>query len=102
MGVGPIHAPTGRERKAVMSLIAWIVFGLIAGFLGSKMVNSQGSGTLVDILLGIVGAVVGGFLFNMIGAVGVTGFNVWSLFVAVFGSIVVLVAFHAIAAARAS
>ena len=85
-----------------MSLIAWIVFGLIAGFLGSKMVNSQGSGTLVDILLGIVGAVVGGFLFNVIGAVGVTGFNVWSLFVAVFGSIVVLVAFHAIAGARAS
>ncbi len=84
-----------------MSIVAWILFGLIAGFVGSKIVNRQGSGALVDILLGVVGAVVGGFLFNVIGATGVTGFNIWSLFVAVFGSIVVLVTFHAIAGARA-
>jgi uncharacterized membrane protein YeaQ/YmgE (transglycosylase-associated protein family) len=83
-----------------MSIIAWIVFGLIAGFIGSKIVNHGGAGALVDILLGVVGAVVGGFLFNLFGAVGVTGFNIWSLFVAVVGAVVVLAAYHAIAGRR--
>jgi uncharacterized membrane protein YeaQ/YmgE (transglycosylase-associated protein family) len=83
-----------------MSIVAWIVFGLLAGFIGSKIVNRSGAGALVDILLGIVGAVVGGFLFNLFGAVGVTGFNVWSLFVAVVGAVVVLAAYHAIAGRR--
>jgi uncharacterized membrane protein YeaQ/YmgE (transglycosylase-associated protein family) len=83
-----------------MSIIAWIVFGLLAGFIGSKIVNHSGAGALVDILLGILGAVVGGFLFNLFGAVGVTGFNIWSLFVAVVGAVVVLAAYHAIAGRR--
>jgi uncharacterized membrane protein YeaQ/YmgE (transglycosylase-associated protein family) len=85
-----------------MSIIAWIVLGLIAGFIGSKIVNKSGEGVLLDIVLGVVGAVVGGFIFNLVGAVGVTGFNIWSIFVAVAGSVVVLVVYHAIAGRRAT
>jgi len=77
-----------------MSIIAWIVLGLVAGFLGSLIVGGRGHGIIVDIILGVVGAVVGGFLFNLAGSQGVTGFNLWSLFVAVIGAIVLLVAFH--------
>ena len=77
-----------------MSILAWIVLGLIAGFIGSKLVNHTGEGILLDILLGIVGAIVGGFLFNLAGAPGVTGLNLWSLFVAVIGAVVFLVLYH--------
>ncbi len=76
------------------------VLGLVAGFIGSKIVNRSGEGVLLDIVLGIVGAVVGGFIFNALGAVGVTGFNIWSLFVSVIGAVLVLVAYHAIARRR--
>jgi uncharacterized membrane protein YeaQ/YmgE (transglycosylase-associated protein family) len=79
-----------------MSFIAWIVLGLLAGFIGSKLVNKRGEGIVLDVLLGIVGAVVGGWLFNRFGAVGVTGFNVYSLLVAVIGAVLVLVVYHAI------
>ncbi len=79
-----------------MSLLAWIVLGLIAGFLGSKIVNSSGEGVLLDIVLGIVGAVIGGWLFNRFGAVGVTGLNLYSILVAAVGSVVLLVVYHAI------
>ncbi|MDP9158839.1 MAG: GlsB/YeaQ/YmgE family stress response membrane protein, partial [Acidobacteriota bacterium] len=74
-----------------MSFLAWIVLGLIAGFVGSKLVNKTGEGVLLDIVLGIVGAVVGGYLFSMFGAHGVTGLNLYSMFVAVVGAVVVLV-----------
>ncbi len=77
-----------------MSILAWIVLGLIAGFIGSKLVNHTGEGILLDILLGIVGAIVGGFLFNLAGAPGVTGLNLWSLLVAVIGAVVFLVLYH--------
>ena len=79
-----------------MSFLAWIVLGLIAGFIGSKIVNKSGEGFMLDILLGIVGAVVGGYLFNTFGASGVTGLNLYSLLVAVVGSVVLLVVYHAI------
>lgn len=79
-----------------MSFLAWIVLGLFAGFIGSKIVNKQGEGLFLDILLGIVGAVAGGWLFNAFGASGVTGLNLYSLLVAVVGAIVLLVAYHAI------
>lgn len=79
-----------------MSILAWLVLGLIAGFLGSKVVNKRGEGMLLDIVLGIVGAVVGGWLFNMFGSAGVSGLNLYSLLVAVVGSIIVLVVYHAI------
>jgi uncharacterized membrane protein YeaQ/YmgE (transglycosylase-associated protein family) len=79
-----------------MSILAWIVLGLIAGFIGSKIVNKSGEGLILDIILGIVGAIVGGYLFNAFGAAGVTGLNIYSLFVAVVGSIVFLVIYHAV------
>jgi uncharacterized membrane protein YeaQ/YmgE (transglycosylase-associated protein family) len=79
-----------------MSILAWIVLGLIAGFIGSKIVNKQGEGVILDIILGVVGAVVGGWLFNQFGSSGVTGLNLYSLLVAVVGAVVVLVVFHAI------
>jgi uncharacterized membrane protein YeaQ/YmgE (transglycosylase-associated protein family) len=79
-----------------MSILAWIVLGLIAGFLGSKIVNKTGEGFFLDIVLGIVGAVVGGWLFARFGAVGVTGLNLYSLLVAVVGAVVVLVLYHAL------
>ena len=84
-----------------MSFLVWIVFGLIAGFIASKIVNQHGDGTVIDIVLGVIGAVVGGFLFNTLGAPGVTGFNVWSMFVAVIGAVVVLGLYHAVAGRRA-
>lgn len=80
-----------------MSILAWLVLGLIAGFIGSKIVNSTGQGILIDIVLGIVGAFVGGFLFTAVGAAPVTGLDLYSLVVAVVGSVVVLVLYHAIA-----
>jgi uncharacterized membrane protein YeaQ/YmgE (transglycosylase-associated protein family) len=79
-----------------MSILAWIVLGLIAGFIGSKLVNKTGEGLIIDILLGIVGAVVGGYLFKVFGASGVTGLNLYSLLVAVVGAVIFLVAYHAI------
>ena len=79
-----------------MSFLAWIVLGLLAGFIGSKIVNKKGEGVILDILLGIVGAVVGGWLFNTFGASGVTGVNLYSLLVAVIGSVVLLVVYHAV------
>ena len=79
-----------------MSIIAWIVLGLIAGFIGSKLVNRQGEGFFLDIILGIVGAVIGGWLFSLFGMHGVTGLNIYSLIVAVIGAVVFLVIYHAI------
>ena len=72
-----------------MSILAWIVLGLIAGFIGSKLVNKTGEGVILDIVLGVVGAVVGGWLFSMFGAHGVTGVNFYSLFVALIGAFIV-------------
>jgi len=79
-----------------MSIIAWIVLGLIAGFIGSKLVNKQGEGFFLDVVLGIVGAVVGGWLFSLFGMHGVTGLNIYSLVVAVIGAVVFLVVYHSI------
>ena len=84
-----------------MSVLAWIVLGLIAGFIASKIVNKAGEGVLLDIVLGIVGAVVGGWLFNTFGHVGVTGLNLYSILVAVIGAVIVLVVYHALAGVRA-
>ena len=77
-----------------MSILAWIVLGLIAGFIASKIVNKSGEGLIRDILLGIVGALVGGWLFRAFGMHGVTGVNLYSLLVAVAGAIVFLVVYH--------
>ena len=79
-----------------MSFLAWIMLGLLAGFIGSKIVNKQGEGLMLDIVLGIVGAIVGGWLFRTFGGSGVTGLNLYSLLVAVIGSVILLVAYHAV------
>lgn len=79
-----------------MGFIAWLILGLIAGFIGSKIVNKRGEGVLLDIILGIVGAIVGGWVFSLFGASGVNGFNLYSMIVAVIGSVLVLVIYHAL------
>ena len=84
-----------------MSIIAWILLGLVSGFLASKIVNGTGEGLLRDMVLGVVGAFVGGAAFHLIGRAGITGFNFWSLFVSVLGSILVLVVYHAMRGRRA-
>lgn len=79
-----------------MSILAWLVLGLVAGFIGSKIVNKRGEGIILDILIGIVGAFLGGWLFSWFGAKGVTGFNIYSLIVAVVGSVVLLLIWRAL------
>jgi uncharacterized membrane protein YeaQ/YmgE (transglycosylase-associated protein family) len=79
-----------------MSILAWIVLGLISGFIASKIVNKTGEGFILDLVLGVVGAVVGGWLFNMFGHAGVNGLNLYSFLVAIIGAVVVLVIYHAI------
>jgi uncharacterized membrane protein YeaQ/YmgE (transglycosylase-associated protein family) len=77
-----------------MSILAWIVLGIVAGFIASKIVNKQGEGLLLDLVLGIVGAVVGGWLFSLLGQPGVTGLNLYSIFISIIGAVVVLVVYH--------
>jgi len=83
-----------------MSILAWLVVGLIAGFIASKLINKRGEGLIMDIVLGVVGAVVGGFIFNFFGHSAPSGINLYSIFVAVIGAIVVLLAYHAVAGRR--
>jgi uncharacterized membrane protein YeaQ/YmgE (transglycosylase-associated protein family) len=85
-----------------MSVISWLILGLIAGFIGSKLVNREGQGFLLNIALGVIGAIVGGVIFSAFGAQGVTGLNIYSMIVAIIGSIVVLVAYHAISGRRSA
>jgi uncharacterized membrane protein YeaQ/YmgE (transglycosylase-associated protein family) len=85
--------PTTNEG---VGIVAWIIIGLIAGYLASHIVNKSGEGMVLDIILGIVGAFIGGVIFRMVGSSGVTGFNVWSIFVAFIGAVVLLVLYHAI------
>jgi uncharacterized membrane protein YeaQ/YmgE (transglycosylase-associated protein family) len=84
-----------------MGIISWIILGLIAGYIGSKIVDKQGQGFWLNIALGIVGALVGGFLFGLFGAGGVSGLNIYSMIVAIIGSVVVLLVYNAVAGHRA-
>ena len=84
-----------------MSIIAWLILGLIAGFIASKIVNKQGEGLLLNMIIGVVGAEVGGWLFRLFGMSGVTGFNLWSLLVAVVGAVVLLFIYHQLIRRRA-
>jgi uncharacterized membrane protein YeaQ/YmgE (transglycosylase-associated protein family) len=83
-----------------MSIIGWLILGLISGFVASKIVNRQGEGIVLDFILGVVGALVGGFIFTKLGAAGVTGFNLYSMLVAILGAVVVLVIYHAVIGRR--
>ena len=77
-----------------MSILAWIVLGLVAGFIASKVVTGSGRGLLADLVLGVIGAFVGGATFTYFGNTGLTGFDVWSLFVSVVGAVLVLVVYR--------
>ncbi|MBS1208146.1 MAG: Transglycosylase-associated protein [Proteobacteria bacterium] len=79
-----------------MSLLGWIVMGLLAGFIASKIVVGSGQGMVMDIVFGIVGAIIGGWLFNTFGLSGVAGFNLYSLLVSVVGAVLLLVIYHAL------
>ena len=84
-----------------MSVIAWIILGLIAGWIASKIVVGTGQGLFLDIALGIVGAIVGGFLYSQImGGEGVTGVNIGSIIVSIIGAIIVLWVYHLVAGRR--
>jgi uncharacterized membrane protein YeaQ/YmgE (transglycosylase-associated protein family) len=83
-----------------MSIIGWLVLGLISGFIASKIAHGSGQGLMMNIVLGIVGAIVGGFIFSTFGGAPVTGFNLYSMFVAIVGAIVVLFLYHMIADRR--
>ena len=83
-----------------MGIIAWIVLGLIAGWIASKIMHGEGSGLLMNLVLGVVGAFVGGLLISVVGGVGVTGVNLWSLLVSVLGAVVVLWLYNAFRSRR--
>ena len=84
-----------------MSIIGWIILGLISGFIASKIVDKSGEGLMLDIALGIIGAIVGGLVFSFFGASGVTGLNIYSLLVSIVGAIVVLTLYHMLTGRRA-
>lgn len=79
-----------------MSIIAWIVVGIIGGFIGSVIVNRRGQGIVGDLFLGVVGAIVAGWAFNRFGQAGVSGVNLYSILVSAVGAIALLVAYHAL------
>lgn len=80
-----------------MGWLAWIIIGAIAGWLASiVMKTNRNQGLLIDIIVGIIGAIIGGFVFNLLGAPGVTGFNVYSLIVAVIGAVILLAILRAV------
>ena len=83
-----------------MSIVGWIILGLIAGFIASRIYEGSGQGAVIDIVLGIIGALVGGFIFRVLGGVGITGLNLWSLLVAIIGAVVVLFVWHTFQARR--
>jgi uncharacterized membrane protein YeaQ/YmgE (transglycosylase-associated protein family) len=78
-----------------MGILGWIVFGLITGFIASKIVNDRGEGCFLNIALGIVGAVLGGAIFQFLGEPVFFRFSLWSMFVAVLGAVIVLYLWHA-------
>jgi len=86
--------PAFAEESMVTQFFIWVLLGLIAGFVASKLVNKRGEGFLADIVLGIAGAFIGGWLFRLFGSTGVTGLNLWSLLVAVVGAVIFLLVYH--------
>jgi len=91
-------APVSKGMAVIMGIVCWIILGLIAGFIAHKVVGGGGDGVPLDIVLGMVGALTSGWLVNTFRTDGVTGLNVWSLFVAIVGAIVLLVLWHTIRA----
>ncbi len=84
-----------RRANSGIAFITWIVLGLITGFIGSRLINKTGHGRHRDVLLGVVGAIVGGFLANLFRDSGVASLNFYSFFVAIIGAVAFLVIYHA-------
>lgn len=85
-----------------MSIIAWIVVGIIAGWLGKMVVRGEGPGGILgDLVVGVIGALIGGWIFNKLGHVGVTGINIGSILVAFIGAVILLLIMRAVTGARA-
>ena len=85
-----------RQAGSAWSFASWIVLGLVTGFIASKILNKTGYGRGRDCLMGIVGALVGGFLSNLVGRPGAVGPDFYSLIVAVVGAIVFMFVYHAL------
>jgi len=83
-----------------MSIIGWIIFRAITGWLASLIVNKRGEGCIVNIAIGLVGALVGGFIFRALTNFDVFRFNLTSMFVAIIGAVVVLFLWHALTGRR--
>ncbi|HKS70947.1 MAG TPA: GlsB/YeaQ/YmgE family stress response membrane protein [Ktedonobacterales bacterium] len=79
-----------------MSILAWIIIGGLAGLVASLLVQGSGMGLLLDIVVGIVGAFLGGLIFSAFGGTGFTGFNLWSFVVALVGAIILLLIVRAV------
>lgn len=75
---------------SIVNIILWLILGGIAGWLASLLVRGTGLGILGDIVVGIIGGFIGGFIVSLFGGQGMTGFNIWSLIVAVIGAVVLL------------
>ena len=74
-----------------MGIISWVIIGGLAGWIGSMITkDNEEMGFFKNVIVGIIGAFIGGFVFNIIGGYGITGFNIWSLIVAVIGSVILL------------
>jgi uncharacterized membrane protein YeaQ/YmgE (transglycosylase-associated protein family) len=86
-----------------VSILGWLVVGLVAGFLAKSVVPGEGPGGIIgDIIVGIVGAFVGGFLFNFFGHTGMDGFSLWSVLVAFVGAVVLLFILRALTGRRSA
>lgn len=86
-----------------MSILAWLIVGLIAGFLAKYVVPGEGPGGILgDIIIGIVGAFIGGWVFNAFGHTGATGLNIWSILVAFVGAVILLFIIRALTGRRAT
>ena len=81
-----------------MNYLSWLILGLIAGFIGSKIVNKTGSGLVMDVVIGVIGAVVGGYIGELLHIGVVSGLNIVSLFLAVIGAVVVLIVYRNVVA----
>ena len=85
-----------------MSILAWIVVGIIAGFLAKAVVPGEGPGGILgDMIIGIIGAILGGWIANALGHFGANGINLWSILVAFVGGVVLLLIIRAVTGRRA-
>ena len=78
-----------RDKGATMNIVLWVVLGGIAGWIAS-IITASNRGILGDIILGILGALLGGWIMSMVGGTGVSGFNIASLLVAILGSVILI------------